>query len=190
MFPVITNIYNKKTPNAYTEPSTLLFSTSIAPSLQVPLISSDYAEKWPKPVQRHLQRLMGDHLTSACTDTQFAICTKCTLHSNHRFTRVIFQHTILLPRSGHFLTTYIRIAQRQKGELRWKTTYWGKKMSCSFYLYRFRKYVSYGFPIKIFCNPGVHYETPCIKIHWLVFHIKCLINSNMLKLGRIITSWR
>jgi hypothetical protein len=31
MFSVITNIHNKKTPNAYTEPSTLLFSTSTAP---------------------------------------------------------------------------------------------------------------------------------------------------------------
>ena len=39
----------------------------------------------------------------------------------------------------------------------------GKKISsCSFYLYRFRKYVSYGFPIISFCNPRVHYETPCI----------------------------
>jgi hypothetical protein len=38
-----------------------------------------------------------------------------------------------------------------------------KFLSCSFYLYRFRKYVSYGFPIVIFCNPGVHYETPCIS---------------------------
>jgi hypothetical protein len=31
MFSVITNIYNKKTLNADAEPSTLLFSTSIAP---------------------------------------------------------------------------------------------------------------------------------------------------------------
>ena len=39
----------------------------------------------------------------------------------------------------------------------------GKKfLSCSFYLYTFRKYVSYGFPISNFCNPGVHYETHCI----------------------------
>ena len=39
------------------------------------------------------------------------LCTKCTLHSNHRLTRVIFQHTTrLLSRSGHFLTTYTRIA--------------------------------------------------------------------------------
>jgi len=37
-----------------------------------------------------------------------------------------------------------------------------KIWSCSFYLYRFRKYLSYGFPIINFCNPGVHYETPCI----------------------------
>ena len=35
------------------------------------LISSDYAENWPEPVQRHLQLLVGDHLISACTDTQF-----------------------------------------------------------------------------------------------------------------------
>ena len=34
--------------------------------------------------------------------------------------------------------------------------------SCSFYLYRFRESVFYGFPIINFCNPGVHYETPGI----------------------------
>jgi len=39
------------------------------------------------------------------------LCTKCMLHSNHRLTRLIFQHTKwLLPQSGHFLTTYTRIA--------------------------------------------------------------------------------
>ena len=35
------------------------------------LISLDYAENWPEPIQRHLQRLTGDHLSSACTDNQF-----------------------------------------------------------------------------------------------------------------------
>jgi hypothetical protein len=30
------------------------------------------------------------------------------------------------------------------------------------YLCRFRKYVSYVFPVTNFCNPGVRYETPCI----------------------------
>jgi len=39
------------------------------------------------------------------------LCTKCTLHSNHRLTCVIFQWTKrLLSRSGHFVTTYPRIA--------------------------------------------------------------------------------
>ena len=51
------------------------------------------------------------------------LCTKCTLHSNHRLTRVLFQHTKrFIPRSGHFLTTYARIALQQEFELRWKTT--------------------------------------------------------------------
>jgi chloramphenicol O-acetyltransferase len=57
--------------NAYTEPSKLFFSTSIAPWLQFTLISSDYAENRPEPIQRYLQRLMGNHLISACTDNQF-----------------------------------------------------------------------------------------------------------------------
>jgi hypothetical protein len=45
----------------------------------------------------------------------------------------------------------------------------GKVLSYSFYLYTFRKYVSYGSPIIHFCNPGVHYEIPCIYLR---------INSN------------
>jgi hypothetical protein len=36
--------------------------------------------------------------------------TKCTLHSKHRLTRVIFQHTKLISRSDHFLTKKTRIA--------------------------------------------------------------------------------
>ena len=87
------------------------------------------------------------------------LCTKCTLHSNHRLTRVIFQHTKrLLPRNGHFPTTYTRIACRQKCELRWKTTYWGGDWVVPS--------ICTGFvntcPKINFCNPGVHYETPCI----------------------------
>jgi hypothetical protein len=93
------------------------------------------------------------------------LCTKFTLHSNHRLTRVIFQHTKwLFPRGGHFLTTYTLIAWRRKCELRFKKKQLtGKKFfSCSFYLYRVHKYVSYGFRTINFCNSGVHYETPCI----------------------------
>ena len=65
------------------------------------------------------------------------------------------------PRSGHFLTTYTRIAQRQKCELRRKTTA-REKLICCFCLYRFGKYVYCGFTITNFCNPGVQNETPCI----------------------------
>jgi len=39
----------------------------------------------------------------------------------------------------------------------------GKNFSSFFYLYRFHKYVSYGFPIINFCNPGVRYEMLCRK---------------------------
>jgi len=45
----------------------------------------------------------------------------------------------------------------------------GKKfLCCSFYLYRFCKYVSYGFPIINFCNPGVHYEMPWMSLRFIV----------------------
>ena len=41
-----------------------------------------------------------------CRRVLSVLCMKCTLHSNHRLTRVIFQHTKrLVPQSGHFLTT-------------------------------------------------------------------------------------
>ena len=45
-----------------------------------------------------------------------------------------------------------------------QTPSFSKCLRCSFYLYRFRKYMPYGFPIIHFCNPGVHYETPCISV--------------------------
>jgi hypothetical protein len=97
------------------------------------LISSDYAENWPEPDQRHLQRLMGDHLISACTDTQ-----------------------------------------RQKCELQWKTKCWEKVLSCSFYLYRFRKFVSYGFPIIIFLSRSTLWNT-------LFFTARRATNDNMVR---------
>jgi hypothetical protein len=51
-----------------------------------------------------------------------------------------------------------------------------KNLSCSFYLYSFRKYVSYGFPIITFCNPGVHfYETPCIKNRFILMYVPCIL---------------
>jgi hypothetical protein len=43
-----------------------------------------------------------------------------------------------------------------------------KEISFSFYLYRFCKYVSYGFPIINLCNPGVQYETPYILLLYFI----------------------
>jgi hypothetical protein len=44
-----------------------------------------------------------DHV---CRRVLCVLCMKCTLHSNHRLTPVIFRNTNrLLPWSGHFLTT-------------------------------------------------------------------------------------
>jgi len=58
----------------------------------------------------------------------------------------------------------------------------GKKiLNCSFHLYRFRKYVSYGFPTIIFCNPGAHFEIPCTikrrKANWIghILRRNCLL---------------
>jgi hypothetical protein len=39
-------------------------------------------------------------------------------------------------------------------------------------LYRFHEYVSYGFPSINLCNPGVHYETPCISFEKCVNRVQ------------------
>jgi len=55
--------------------------------------------------------IRGFRSARSCRRFLCVLCTKCMLHSNHRLTRMIFQHTKrLLPWSGHFLTTYTRIA--------------------------------------------------------------------------------
>jgi hypothetical protein len=72
MFSMITNTYNKKTKG----PTLMELNPmqSIAPYMKFSLISSDYAENWPEPVQCRPQRLMGDHLIAACTDSQRQEC--------------------------------------------------------------------------------------------------------------------
>jgi len=109
------------------------------------------------------------------------ICTKCMLQCNHSLTHVIFQHTKwLLLQSSHFFTTYTSITWWQKCELWWKNNLTPKKfLGCSYYLYRFHKCVSYGFPIINFCNPRVHYEMPC-RCHtemYVCLHIRGLLVS-------------
>ena len=99
------------------------------------------------------------------------LCTKCTLHSDNRLTvwysntqnyfspgaAIFSQHTLASPRG--------RNVNYDEKHLTVKNNF----LSCSFYLYRFRKYVSYGFPIINFCNPGVHYETPYIYIYIYIY---------------------
>jgi hypothetical protein len=89
-------------------------------------------------------------------------------YSNSCHTRVNMGASIFLYIHSHRLATEMWTTI--------KNNFLGKKISsCSFYLYRFRKYVSYGFTIINFCNPGVHYETPCIihtrRIYSLKYHI-------------------
>jgi hypothetical protein len=92
------------------------------------------------------------------------LCTKCTLHNNHRLT-VWYSNTQndFSPWAAIFsLHTFASSIGRNVKYNKKQLT--GEKffLSCSFYLYRFRKYMSYGFPIINLCNPIVHYETPCI----------------------------
>jgi len=68
-------------------------------------------------------------------------------------------------------------------------------LSYSFYLYRFRKYVSYGFTIINFCNPGAHYETPCIYESFEVIYLLCVavwskVGRSILRIGGTwLTNW-
>jgi hypothetical protein len=111
---------------------------------------------------------MGDHLISVCTDTQFALCTKCTLHSNHRLTRVIFQHTKWLLSGAAIFSLHTLASPSGRNVNYDEEQLTGGGLNSSFCVYRFRKYVSYGFPLVNFFNPGVHYETPCIKYIYFV----------------------
>jgi len=50
----------------------------------------------------------------------------------------------------------------------------GKKLSCSFHLYKFGKNVSYGFPVINCCNLEVRYETPWIALTCCYNRTRCL----------------
>ena len=93
------------------------------------------------------------------------IRTKCTLHNNHRLT-VLYsnQKTSSPPGAAIFSLHTLASSSGRNVNYDEKQHTGGKILSCSFYLYILRKYVSYGFPIIIFCKPGVHYETPCINL--------------------------
>ena len=124
MFSVITNIYNKKSKG-----TTLMELFTATGKLNFFLTTSDIRrvhQRWRGTHRYDIQVLTTHastwmHRYSSLVQWSVALgqrghvtmvghilCTKCTLHSNHRLTRVIFQHTKWpLLRSGHFLTTFI-----------------------------------------------------------------------------------
>jgi hypothetical protein len=117
------------------------------------------------------------------TEKVFSLTTRdvrCVHHGRHGTHRYDIQ--VLATHAStwvNMVITHTRITWWQKCELQWKATYWEKKfLGCSFYLYRFHKCVSNSFPVINCCNPGVHYETPCITYRKLTvtvcLKIKCL----------------
>ena len=128
MFSIITNIYNNKTKG----PTLMELFTATQKSIQFFLATRDarcvhhgwhgtyrydtqvlttHASTWVHWYSSLLQWSVPLGQRGHVAMVLCALCTKCTLHSNHRLTRVIFQHTKrLLRRSGHFLTTYTYIA--------------------------------------------------------------------------------
>jgi hypothetical protein len=95
-------------------------------------------------------------------------CSMCaprvTWHTSIRYSN--FSRTrVDMDQHGHYIHSH-RLAAEMWTTM--KNNLLGKNvLSCSFYMYRFRKYVSYGFPIINFCNPGVQYGIPCIyTVHY------------------------
>jgi hypothetical protein len=106
------------------------------------------------------------------------LCTKCTLHSNHRLflwysnTQNYFSPGAAIFSLHTFASPSGRNVNYDERQLTGENV-----LSFSFYLYRFRKYLSYGFPIINLCNFGVHYETPCIKKTFLLSCIYFVVFS-------------
>ena len=128
MFSVITNIYNKKTKGPtvmelFTSTGKLkkFFFDNWRCSMYVPRVTRHTSIRYSRSCHTRVKMSTSIFFTATmilafshvlvCRRVCYVICTKCTLHSNHRLTHVIFQHTKrLLPQSGHFLTTNTRIA--------------------------------------------------------------------------------
>ena len=129
MFSVITNIYNKKTKG----PTWIELFTATGKLKRVFFLTTRDVRcvhhRWRGTLRYDIQALATHASTLVHRYSSLLqwyvplgqrghvamvlciLCTKCTLHSNHRLTSAIFQHTKrLLPQSGHFLTTYTRTA--------------------------------------------------------------------------------
>jgi hypothetical protein len=88
-------------------------------------------------------------------------CVHHGWHGTHRYdTQVLATHASTWEKPfSHYIHSH-RLAAEMWTTM--KNNFLGKKnLSFSFYLYRFRKYVSYGFAIINFWYPGVRYVTLC-----------------------------
>jgi len=102
-----------------------------------------------------------------CRRVLCVLFTKCTLRSNHRLSRVIFQHTKrLLPQSGPIFSLHTLVSPSGRNVNYDEKQLAGETIFELFLLsVQVCKYVSCGFPIINFCNPRIHYETPCISLY-------------------------
>ena len=105
------------------------------------------------------------------------LCTKCTLHSNHRLnSRDVPTHKMTSPTErpfSHYIHSH-RLAAEMWTTIK-KATYWGNKVFDLFLLsVNFRKYLSYGFSYNKFLKSRstlwiALYVTVCCWFLWLVF---------------------
>jgi len=179
MFSVITNIYNEKTKRPTS--MELFTATGILTSLFhnyscsvcAPLVTRHTSIRYSSSCHTHASTWVHRYSSLLQWSVPLGqrghvamvgriLCTKCTLHSNHRLT-VSYSDTQndFYPEAAIFsLHTLLSPSGRNVNYNEKHLT--GGGMSWSFYLYRFRKYVSYGFPIIHFCIHVAHYETLCI----------------------------
>ena len=123
IFPLITNIYNKKTKGhalmgLFTATGKLkkFFLDNYRYSMCAPRVirhtpmqfssSCHTRVKTGESIFFNSTMIRGFGSSRTCRLVLCVLCTKCTLHSDHRLTHVIFQHTKhLLTRSENFLIT-------------------------------------------------------------------------------------
>jgi hypothetical protein len=171
MISVITNIYNK-----VTKGPTLMELFTVAGKLKKVLITRDvwYVHHGWHGLHRYDIQVLATHamiraFRSArsnglvCRRFLCLLCTKRTLHSNDRFARLIFQYTKRLLTRDRPFYHYIHSSPSGRNVNYEKNNLLGGKcLSCSFYLYRFRKYVSYSFTYNIFVIPECIIKRPVL----------------------------
>jgi hypothetical protein len=111
-------------------------------------------------------------------------CVHHGWHGTHRYDiKVLATHASWHRPFSHYIHSH-RLAAKIWTTM--KNNFLGNNFWAVFYLYRLRKYVSYGFPIIRFCIPGIDYETPCIRrlfiwmheINTIKLHVQVFLRMN------------